>query len=169
MSSLRIPKAAFMATLLGLSLQTTPLISTPVFAQEAKDESTESMKKSLFAATVFETPGEAPKPALKAAPLPKIIKRISVMKVADGTTVRFDSNQMPTYKVIRLASPERLVLDIDGIWKLRAPAIPNNALVSNVRIGEHKNGTRIVIDLKKVPADIRYLKYGETGLDVRLR
>ena len=99
----------------------------------------------------------------------KIIKKISVLPIGDGVTVRLDSNQMPKYRIMRLNSPERLVLDLLGQWKLRAPGVPNNKLVSNIRIGHHKEGTRIVIDLKQVPASIRYLKYGITGLDVRIK
>ncbi len=106
---------------------------------------------------------------VKKAPVAKVIKRITVSKVGDGTTVRLDSTVTPEYTTMRLSSPERLVIDLDGVWKLRAPGVPSNAFVSNVRIGDHKSGSRIVIDLKKAPADIRYLKYGETGLDIRIR
>ncbi len=111
------------------------------------------------------------KPVVQKAPVKpaKTIKKITVMRVADGTTVRLDSSEIPQYKTMRLTSPERLVLDLDGAWKLRAPGVPPNNFVSNVRIGDHKEGTRIVIDLKKVPSDIRYHKYGESGLDVKFR
>ncbi len=129
-----------------------------------------SRKESSLPAALIEPKKEVVKEAPKAAAkLVKTIKRITVFKAGDGVTVRLDSNVVPTYKTMRLVSPERLVLDLDGTWKLRAPGVPANNLVSNVRIGDHKEGTRIVIDLKKAPSDIRYLKYGETGLDVRIR
>ncbi len=99
----------------------------------------------------------------------KVIKKITVANIGDGVTVRLDSSEMPSYNTIRLTSPERLVIDLNGTWKLRAPGVPKNPYVSNVRIGLHKDGTRIVIDLKKVPSAIRYLKYEEHGLDIRLR
>ncbi len=133
-----------------------------------------SRKNSTLPILTAET---APKPATPApkaptqvtTPAAKTIKKISVATIGDGVTVRLDSTEIPKYKTMRLTSPERLVLDLRGTWKLRAPGVPSNAFVSNVRIGNHKEGTRIVIDLKKVPADIRYLRFGDTGLDVRLR
>ncbi len=130
-----------------------------------------SRKESTLPPTLVEpNKAEVAKaPAKPAANTAKIIKRISVLKVGDGITVRLDSNQSPEYNAFRLTSPERLVLDLEGAWQLRAPGVPANDLVSNVRIGDHKDGKRIVIDLKRVPSDIRYLKFGETGLDVRLR
>ncbi len=117
-----------------------------------------------------ELPPEQPEkkePQKKAAE--KVIKKITVANIGDGVTVRLDSSEMPSYNTIRLTSPERLVVDLNGTWKLRAPGVPKNPFVSNVRIGLHKDGTRIVIDLKKVPSAIRYLKYEEHGLDIRLR
>ncbi len=99
----------------------------------------------------------------------KEIKKITIATIGDGVTVRIDSLQTPDYTYLRLNSPERIVLDFEGNWKVKAPGVPKNEFVSNVRIGEQKKGTRIVIDLKKAPASVRYLKYGETGLDVRIR
>ncbi len=125
----------------------------------------EASRKESTLPTALTKPTEQ-KTAPKVA---KTIKKITVIRAGDGTTVRLDSSEMPQYKTMRLTSPERLVLDLDGAWKVRAPGVPPNNFVSNVRIGDHKEGTRIVIDLKKVPGDIRYLKYGETGLDVRIR
>ncbi len=126
-----------------------------------------SRKESTLPTALIEPAKTAPKKP--AVPAEKIIKRIYVLRVGDGITVRLDSNQPPTYTTMRLTAPERLVIDLDGTWKMRAPGVPANALVSNVRIGDHKEGSRIVIDLKKIPSDIRYLKYEETGLDIRLR
>ncbi len=115
-----------------------------------------------------------PKPAEQSTPTPKKatskeIKKITIATIGDGVTVRIDSLERPDYKAMRLNAPERIVLDFNGDWKVKAPGVPKNEFVSNVRIGVQKDGTRIVIDLKKAPASIRYLKYGETGLDVRIR
>ncbi len=108
----------------------------------------------------------SPKPSQNTA---KEVRKITVSTIGDGVTVRIDSVQRPDYTSLRLNNPERIVLDFEGIWKVKAPGVPNNEFVSNVRIGVQKKGTRIVIDLKKSPASIRYLKYGDTGLDVRIR
>ncbi len=99
----------------------------------------------------------------------KTIKRIRVIHSGDGVTVRLDSSEFPAYKAMRLAAPERIVIDLTGTWKLRAPGVPKNPFVANVRIGLHRGGTRIVIDLQKAPGSVRYLKYGEHGLDIRIR
>ncbi len=153
------------------SAQLAPSTQVAEAPKEVEDPVQKALEASRKESTLPLAATETAKPVeqVKKPEGPKVIKRITVMKVGDGTTVRLDSSQTPTYKTMRLNSPERLVIDLDGTWKLRAPGVPNNALVSNVRIGDHKDGSRIVIDLKKAPADIRYLKYGETGLDIRLR
>ncbi len=134
-------------------------------AEDPVQKALEASRKESTLPVALTKPSEQ-KTAPKVA---KTIKKITVIRAGDGTTVRLDSSEVPQYKTMRLTSPERLVLDLDGTWKLRAPGVPPNNFVSNVRIGDHKEGTRIVIDLKKIPGDIRYLKYGETGLDVRIR
>ncbi len=99
----------------------------------------------------------------------KVINKISIMSVGDGVTVRIDSSQMPAYKSMQLKNPPRIVLDLTGNWKVKAPGVPKNEFVSNVRLGHQKDGTRIVIDLQKAPASVRFLKYEDSGLDVRIR
>ncbi len=99
----------------------------------------------------------------------KIIKKMSVLKIGDGITIRLDSNEKPKYRYEMLSSPDRLVVYLAGTWKLRASGVPQNTLVSNVRVGQHPNSTHIVVDLHKVPRSVRFLKYGTTGLDVRIR
>ncbi len=108
-------------------------------------------------------------PPKKSSAQELVIKKITVATIGDGVTVRIDSNKRPQYTSLRLSSPDRIVLDLKGNWKLRAPGVPKNKFVSNVRVGQHKSGTRIVIDLHTVPGSVRYLKHGDHGLDVRMR
>ncbi len=115
------------------------------------------------------TPPAEPKPAAETSQNERVIRKISVLNIGDGVTIRFDSNKMPTYHYSHLNSPERLVVDLDGAWKIRPQGAGKNPFVSNIRIGEHREGTRIVFDLQKAPSSIRFLKYGTTGLDIRLR
>ncbi len=114
-----------------------------------------------------------PSVATEVQPAPKVaekvIRKIRITNIGDGVTVRLDTSQFPAYKAMRLSSPERLVIDLQGTWQLRAPGVPKNPFINNVRIGLHKDGSRIVIDLTKAPGSIRYLKYGESGLDIRIR
>lgn len=68
-----------------------------------------------------------------------------------------------------LTNPERVVVDLEGQWQIKAPGVPKNALVSNVRIGKMADKTRVVIDLNEKPTRARFVlsKDGAT-LDVRL-
>ncbi len=136
-------------------------ISAPIKEEQEKPKTIEPKQEVVKKTT--------PKPSEATKSGAKEIKKITVSTVGDGVTVRIDSLQTLGYKAMRLNSPERIVLDLNGTWKVKAPGVPKNEFVSNVRIGVQKNGTRIVIDLKKAPSSIRYLKYGEVGLDVRIR
>ncbi len=144
-----------------------PVIVNPSpFAADTSDEPVKVEAKEPVKAKEEAKPAPKPKSVKVGA---KEIRKITVSTIGDGVTVRIDSLQTPAYKAMRLKSPERIVLDLNGDWKVVAPGVPKNEFVSNVRIGQQKDGTRIVIDLFKSPASIRYLKYGETGLDVRIR
>jgi hypothetical protein len=53
-------------------------------------------------------------------------------------------------KYFVLTAPDRLVIDLPGTWKnLAAPAVPQNMLVRNLRIGRQADSDRIVIDLSR--------------------
>ena len=69
-----------------------------------------------------------------------------------------------------LTSPDRLVVDITGEHRdLRAPGIPANDMVSNVRLGHYPNRTRIVVDLKEAPRKHRLiLSEDRERLDIRI-
>ena len=47
-----------------------------------------------------------------------------------------------------LGNPDRVVLDLAGNWELEAPRVPSNRLVQAVRVGQHEDKTRIVLDMK---------------------
>ncbi len=47
-----------------------------------------------------------------------------------------------------LSDPERLVVDLPGKWSnMKAPAVPKNLVVKNVRLGNQAAGPRLVLDL----------------------
>ena len=57
---------------------------------------------------------------------------------------------------------------VDGDWDIKAPGIPKNDLVTNVRIGKLNGKTRVVIDLNS-SAKTRYtLSKDRRMLDVRV-
>lgn len=51
-------------------------------------------------------------------------------------------------KTFSLTGPDRLVIDLPGVWKgMQVPALPQNRLVKNVRLGQQAAGPRLVLDL----------------------
>ena len=116
----------------------------------------------------------APAPAKKApaqekATGPRTITRFVVFARDNGATVRLTGNGPLRYKSMNLENPDRVVLDLEGDWEVKAPAVPKNPLVSAVRVGDMDGRTRIVIDLKGKPRTARVIpaKTGD-GVDVRV-
>lgn len=131
--------------------------------ETAKAESTreESRKK--------ETPRKEAAPAkAKASSAEKSVERFVVYAREDGATVRIVGNANISYKPMVLTGPDRVVVDLDGDWDIKAPGIPKNDLVTNVRIGKLNGKTRVVIDLNS-SAKTRYtLSKDRRMLDVRV-
>ena len=97
----------------------------------------------------------------------KSIERFVVYVRENGATVRIVGNTNISYKPMLLTEPDRVVLDLDGDWDIKAPGIPKNKLVTNIRIGKPNGKTRVVIDLNST-AKIRYtLSKDRRMLDVR--
>ncbi len=128
-----------------------------------KEELEEATKESTT-----EKVTETPKPT-ESASSEKRIEELTMFSRGKWFTVRLMGNVMPRYTYLRLSNPERLVLDFIGHWDIPVKAVTKNPFVSNMRVGEHKNGTRLVFDLAKVPAKIVYWKYESTGLDIRMQ
>ncbi len=77
---------------------------------------------------------------------------IVVFSRETGATVRITLPRNVGYNKMLLTNPDRLVVDLTGEFKdLQSPAVPDNPLVSRVRLGMEKNRTRIVLDLKAAP------------------
>ena len=107
------------------------------------------------------------KPA-KAAPQHKTITKFVVLARDKGATLRLVGAAPIVYKNMQLSGPERLVIDLDGKWQVKAPGVPKNPAVTNVRLGKDGDKTRIVIDLSgKVQPKFTLSKDGHT-LDIRL-
>lgn len=98
----------------------------------------------------------------------KSVERFVVYAREGGATVRIVGNATISYKPMVLTGPDRVVVDLDGDWEIKAPGVPKNELVTNVRIGKLNGKTRIVIDLNKA-AKTRYtLSKNRRMLDVRV-
>lgn len=108
-------------------------------------------------------------PAQASASGPRTITRFVVFARDSGATVRLTGNGPLRYKSMNLENPDRVVLDLEGDWEVKAPAVPKNPLVSAVRVGDMDGRTRIVIDLKGKPRTARVIpaKTGD-GVDVRV-
>ena len=106
--------------------------------------------------------------AAKAAPQHKTITKFVVLARDKGATVRLVGAAPIVYKNMQLSGPDRLVIDLDGKWQVKAPGVPKNPAVTNVRLGKDGDKTRIVIDLTgKVQPKFTLSKDGHT-LDIRL-
>ncbi|MDR1777245.1 MAG: AMIN domain-containing protein [Desulfovibrio sp.] len=122
-------------------------------------------------------PSADPAPAaLSLNPPPKVQTpavnnaKLAVIARDKGATVRLSCTGQVRYdKPMILTSPDRVVVDVDGISSLKAPGVPKNPMVSNVRLGKHDGKTRIVIDLTAKPGNARFiLSQNRDTLDIRL-
>lgn len=111
-----------------------------------------------------EDKSSAQKPASATKP------KLAVLVRDKGATVRLNLGQTIAYKQMLLENPYRVVIDVTGSYKdLRAPGIPDNPLVTNVRLGHYNNRTRIVVDLSAKPSSWRViLSEDKDRLDIRV-
>lgn len=96
--------------------------------------------------------------------------RMVVLVRDKGATVRLNLGQTISYRQMLLEKPDRVVIDVTGSYKdLKAPGIPDNPLVTNVRLGHYDNRTRIVVDLSAKPSSCRViLSEDRDRLDIRV-
>ncbi|MFT4301788.1 MAG: AMIN domain-containing protein [Desulfovibrio sp.] len=107
--------------------------------------------------------------AAKAAPQKQEVTRFVVFARDKGATIRIVGTAPLNYKSMTLNGPERLVLDLEGKWQVKAPGVPKNPLVTNIRLGKMDDKTRVVIDLSGKPAHVRYvLSKDKLSLDIRV-
>lgn len=64
--------------------------------------------------------------------------------------LRIEADDPFPVKAFALDNPDRLVVDLPGTWKgMKAPSVPENAIVGKVRLGSQPAGPRLVLDLKR--------------------
>lgn len=72
-------------------------------------------------------------------------------------------------KTFVLTNPDRLVIDLPGTWTgMKAPAVPQNALVKAVRLGQQPAGPRLVLDLNRKLKNHSVDRNGNT-VEIRLQ
>lgn len=110
--------------------------------------------------------------AKKVAPaqVERNITKFVVLARDKGATVRLvGSSSLRQYKMNTLSNPDRLVVDLDGKWEVKAPGIPKNQIVGNIRLGKYDNYTKVVIDLKTKPKNTKIIFNNENKtMDIRL-
>lgn len=111
-----------------------------------------------------EKKAEKPAPAAKA----RTVTRFVVFARETGATVRIEGSSPIEYKYLPLDNPPRVAVDLMGEWTVKAPGVPKNPAVTNVRLGKLDGRTRVVIDLTG-PGKIRHiLSKDRKRLDVRI-
>lgn len=111
-----------------------------------------------------EKKAEKPAPAAKA----RTVTRFVVFARETGATVRIEGSSPIEYKYLPLDNPPRVAVDLIGEWTVKAPGVPKNPAVTNVRLGKLDGRTRVVIDLTG-PGRIRHiLSKDRKRLDVRI-
>lgn len=99
----------------------------------------------------------------------RTVTRFVIYARETGATIRIVGSSSIRFKEpFALKDPDRVVVDLVGDWKIKAPGVPKNPLVTNVRLGKMDNRTRVVIDMSG-PARVRYtLSKDHKQLDVRV-
>lgn len=87
----------------------------------------------------------------------------------DVITLRLEANSALKGKAFILASPDRVVLDLSGDWKLTAPRVPSNRMLRELRVGAREEGTRLVFDMKVKPNKATLKQVGSRILELRIR
>ncbi len=67
-----------------------------------------------------------------------------------------------------LESPDRVVLDLAGNWKVDMPKVPSNRLIGGVRVGQHEDKTRLVFDMKTT-GRVALVPLNRNALELRIQ
>ncbi|MDR2573232.1 MAG: AMIN domain-containing protein [Desulfovibrio sp.] len=114
-------------------------------------------------------PNSAAKAANTLPRKPQQDAKLLVLTRDKGVTVRLTNSGPVRYQSMTLTGPDRIVVDVEGIVGLKAPGVPKNSLVRNVRLGKNNGKVRVVVDLAAKPASARFiLSQDKDTLDIRL-
>lgn len=139
----------------------------PEKAATTEEEPKTLDKKPIVSSRREEPPpsGKAEKPAsAKPKPVKRAVKTVPNRKTAprrlteiipvsspDGFEALIKAGGTITeYRSFFLKSPPKLVIDIQGVWELKTGAVTDvrDDLVKRIRVGEHPDFIRVVVDLK---------------------
>jgi hypothetical protein len=76
------------------------------------------------------------------------LKNISLLLSGDEAILRIEADSAFPCKTFVLTGPDRLVIDLPGVWKgMKTPPPQNNRIIRAVRMGQQSAGPRLVLDL----------------------
>lgn len=87
----------------------------------------------------------------------------------DVVTLNLQGSGAMQGKAFMLTGPDRVVLDIEGEWKVEIPRVPSNRMVKALRTGRQGTATRLVFDMKVKPARVNVAKPGADSLELTIR
>ncbi len=67
-----------------------------------------------------------------------------------------------------LKDPERVVLDLNGAWRIDVPRVPGNRLIKAVRVGYYSEKTRLVFDMK-TRGKVSLVPLDQNALELHIR
>lgn len=86
----------------------------------------------------------------------------------NSAVLKLQGNAPIEYKYFVLKNPDRVVVDLQGAWQVKAPGVPSNNVVKNVRVGRQGENTRVVLDLLKTSTP-GFAKPDAKTLEVRVK
>ncbi len=96
-------------------------------------------------------PGKADTPVREenlSATASHTLRGISLHFADQKMLLRIEADGAFPIKAFFLPNPPRLVLDLPGKWSgMKAPTVPQNRVIKNVRLGSQPGGPRLVLDL----------------------
>lgn len=87
----------------------------------------------------------------------------------DVVTLNLQGSDAIQGKAFMLTEPDRVVLDIEGDWKVEVPRVPSNRMVKALRTGSQGKATRLVFDMKVKPVRVNVAKSGASSLELTIR
>lgn len=87
----------------------------------------------------------------------------------DVVTLRLEANSPIKGKSFMLTSPDRVVLDLSGDWKLAAPRVTSNRMLRELRVGAREDGVRLVFDMRVKPNGATLKQVSSRVLELRIR
>lgn len=116
------------------------------------------------------------KPAVKPTPKPESKPAASlgvavpkILLYTHEAVLEIKANGPVRCKTFKLISPDRLVVDLIGKWKVPTPTVPSNTIIQRVRVGEAPERTRIVLDLKRPLKVDKIVQVNDTTINVRMQ